>query len=128
MGWLLTLIIAWWFFNTSTAGWLIFDSRHRRILPGLTDGPDLDSAISFMEATGALQIITVFVKTFASGYITSTCFINVGAGNSPASIGYPRFNFASHPHRPGYSSYVAVALPAIGFDALCTFALLAPRS
>ncbi len=82
--------------------------------------------ISFMEATGALRRITVFVKTFASADRTvQIMLINVGAGTLLVSVGatpvsiLPPILVAL-----GYSKYVAVALPAIGFDALCTFALL----
>jgi len=82
--------------------------------------------ISFMEATGALRRIAVFVKTFASVDRTvQIMLINVGAGTLLVSVGatpvsiLPPILVAL-----GYSNYVAVALPAIGFDALCTFALL----
>ncbi len=82
--------------------------------------------ISFMEATGALRRIAVFVKTFASVDRTvQIMLINMGAGTLLVSVGatpvsiLPPILVAL-----GYSNYVAVALPAIGFDALCTFALL----
>jgi lactate permease len=82
--------------------------------------------ITFMESTGALRRITVFVKTFASSdRSVQIMLINVGAGTLLVSVGatpvsiLPPILVAL-----GYSTFVAVALPALGFDALCTFALL----
>lgn len=82
--------------------------------------------ITFMEATGALGRVPVFVKTFASAnQAVHIMLINVGAGTLLVAVGatpvsiLPPILVAL-----GYSSFVAVALPAIGFDALCTFALL----
>ena len=127
IGWLLTLIIAWLFFNTS------MDVGLRSSMAGIVASFPVSLMvltsilqISFMEATGALQRVAVFVKTFASGdRAVQIMLINVGAGTLLVSIGatpvsiLPPILIAL-----GYSSYVAVALPAIGFDALCTFALL----
>lgn len=127
MGWLATLIIAWMFFDTSmevglrssAAGIIASFPVSLMVVTSILQ-------ISFMEATGALQRVAVFVKTFASGErAVQIMLINVGAGTLLVSIGatpvsiLPPIMIAL-----GYSSYVAVALPAIGFDALCTFALL----
>jgi len=127
IGWLMTLVIAWLFFNTSMevglrssmAGIIASFPVSLMVLTSILQ-------ISFMEATGALRRVTVFVKTFASGdRAVQIMLINVGAGTLLVSIGatpvsiLPPILVAL-----GYSSYVAVALPAIGFDALCTFALL----
>jgi lactate permease len=127
IGWLITLIIAWLFFNTSMEVGL------RSSLAGIVASFPVSLMvvtsilqISFMEASGALQRVAVFVKTFASAdRAVQIMLINVGAGTLLVSIGatpvsiLPPILVAL-----GYSSYVAVALPAIGFDALCTFALL----
>ena len=82
--------------------------------------------ITFMESTGAIRRIAVFVKTFASSdRSVQIMMINVGAGTLLVAVGatpvsiLPPILVAL-----GYSTYVAVALPALGFDALCTFALL----
>ncbi len=127
MGWLATLIIAWMFFDTSmevglrssAAGIVASFPVSLMVVTSILQ-------ISFMEATGALRRVAVFVKTFASGEkAVQIMLINVGAGTLLVSIGatpvsiLPPILIAL-----GYSSYVAVALPAIGFDALCTFALL----
>jgi lactate permease len=127
IGWLTTLIVAWFFFHTS------LEVALRSSMAGIVASFPVSLMvvtsilqISFMEATGALQRVAVFVKTFASGdRAVQIMLINVGAGTLLVSIGatpvsiLPPILIAL-----GYSSYVAVALPAIGFDALCTFALL----
>lgn len=127
LGWLATLCIAFFFFNTSLevglksslAGMIASFPVSLMVLTSIFQ-------ISFMEATGALGRIAVFVKTFASGDRTvQIMLINVGAGTLLVAVGatpvsiLPPILVAL-----GYSKYVAVALPAIGFDALCTFALL----
>ena len=126
-GWLLTLVIAYLFFDTtmevglrsSAAGIVASFPVSLMVVTSILQ-------ITFMEATGALKRVAVFVKTFASGErAVQIMLINVGAGTLLVSVGatpvsiLPPILVAL-----GYSSYVAVALPAIGFDALCTFALL----
>ena len=127
LGWLFTIFIAYFFFNTalevglrsSIAGMIASFPVSLMVLTSIFQ-------ISFMEATGALKRVTVFVKTFASVDRTvQIMLINVGAGTLLVSVGatpvsiLPPILIAL-----GYSSFVAVALPGIGFDALCTFALL----
>ncbi len=126
-GWLLTLIVAWLSFNTSmevglrssVAGIIASFPVSLMVVTSILQ-------ITFMEATGALQRVAVFMKTFGSGEKTvQLMLINVGAGTLLVSVGatpvsiLPPILVAL-----GYSSFVAVALPAIGYDALCTFALL----
>ena len=127
IGWLLTLTVAYLFFNTNLEVGL------RSSLAGIVSSFPVSLMvvtsifqITFMEATGALRRIAVFVKTFGSGdRAVQIMLINVGAGTLLVAVGatpvsiLPPILVAL-----GYSSFVAVALPAIGFDALCTFALL----
>lgn len=127
IGWLLTLVIALLFFDTSVEVGL--RSSAAGIIASFPVSLMVVTSIlqiTFMEATGALRRVTVFVKTFASGdRAVQIMLINVGAGTLLVSVGatpvsiLPPILVAL-----GYSSFVAVALPAIGFDALCTFALL----
>ncbi len=126
-GWLLTLLIAFLFFNTSIEVGL------RSSLAGLISSFPVSLMvatsilqITFMEATGALRRISVFVKTLASAdKAVQVMLINVGAGTLLVAVGatpvsiLPPILIAL-----GYSTFVAVALPALGFDALCTFSLL----
>jgi lactate permease len=127
VGWLLTAAIAYFFFNTSlevglrssVAGMIASFPVSLMVATSILQ-------ISYMEATGALQRVAVFVKTFGSGdRVVQIMLINVGAGTLLVSVGatpvsiLPPILVAL-----GYSTFIAVALPAIGFDALCTFALL----
>ncbi|HBC91712.1 MAG TPA: lactate permease [Pelotomaculum sp.] len=127
VGWILTLLIAFFFFNTS------LEVGMRSSLAGVVASFPVSLMviasilqISFMEATGALRRVVVFLKTLApSDQATQIMLLNVGAGTLLVAIGatpvsiLPPILVAL-----GYSTFVAVALPAIGFDALCTFALL----
>ncbi len=84
--------------------------------------------ITYMQKTGALQRITVAFKTLGGEGKKpfQIMFINIGLGCFLVSIGatpvtmLPPIMIAL-----GYSSLAAVALPAIGYDPLTTFALLA---
>ena len=126
-GWLLTMVIAFLFFGTtpevglksSLAGVVASFPVSLMVVTSILQ-------ITFMETTGALQRIAVFVKTFGSSdRAVQLMLINVGAGTLLVAVGatpvsiLPPILVAL-----GYSTFVAVALPAIGFDALCTFALL----
>ncbi|HEX3031212.1 MAG TPA: L-lactate permease [Bacillota bacterium] len=82
--------------------------------------------ISFMEATKALKRVVIFVKTLARDNLAvQIMMINIGMGTLLVSVGatpvsiLPPIMLAL-----GYSTYLAVALPALGYDALCTFSLL----
>jgi lactate permease len=127
IGWFLTAAIAYFFFNTSlevglrssVAGMIASFPVSLMVAASILQ-------ISYMEATGALQRIAVFIKTFASGdRVVQIMLINVGAGTLLVAVGatpvsiLPPILIAL-----GYSTFVSVALPAIGFDGLCTFALL----
>ncbi|MHA1555376.1 MAG: L-lactate permease [Candidatus Heimdallarchaeota archaeon] len=84
--------------------------------------------ITYMQKTGALQrIIVAFKRLGGEGKEAfQIMFINIGLGCFLVSIGanpvtmLPPIMIAL-----GYSSLAAVALPAIGYDPLTTFALLA---
>jgi lactate permease len=127
IGWLATLSIAIVFFNTplemglraSLAGIIASFPVSLMVVTSILQ-------ITFMESTGAIRRIAVFVKTFASSdRSVQIMMINVGAGTLLVAVGatpvsiLPPILVAL-----GYSTFVAVALPALGFDALCTFALL----
>ena len=82
--------------------------------------------MAYMEKTGALRRIIIFIKTIAcENRAVQIMMINIGFGTLMVSVGatpvslLPPILVAM-----GYSTYVAIALPAIGYDALCTYALL----
>lgn len=126
-GWIVTILIAYLFFNTSLQVGLTAS------LAGLIASFPVSLMvatsifqITFLESTGALKRIVVFVKTVArSDQTVQIMMINMGIGTLLVSVGatpvsiLPPIMLAL-----GYSTFVAVALPALGFDALCTYALL----
>ncbi|SDF23474.1 L-lactate permease [Sporomusa acidovorans] len=82
--------------------------------------------ISFMESTGALRRIAVFLKTLApTDKPTQIMTVNLGSGMMLVSAGatpvtvLPPIMMAM-----GYSKFMSIALPALGFDALCTYSML----
>jgi len=126
-GWVFTIGIACLFFHTSLqvgltaslAGLVASFPISLMVLTSIFQ-------ITFLECTGALKRIVVFVKTVASQNQTvQIMIINMGIGTLLVSVGatpvsiLPPIMLAL-----GYSTFVAVALPALGFDALCTYAML----
>lgn len=82
--------------------------------------------MALMEKSGALKRIIIFIKTIASdNQAVQIMLINIGFGTLMVAVGatpvslLPPILLAM-----GYSTYVAIALPAIGYDSLCTYALL----
>jgi len=82
--------------------------------------------MALMEKSGALKRIVIFIKTIASeDKAVQIMLINIGFGTLMVAVGatpvslLPPILLAM-----GYSTYVAIALPAIGYDSLCTYALL----
>lgn len=124
-GWILMVLIALLFFNTS------LEVGMRASLAGIIASFPVSLMvltsilqITFMEATGVKRIV-VFVKTLPADKAVQIMLINVGAGTLLVSIGAtPTSILPPIMLALGYSTFVAIALPALGFDALCTFALL----
>jgi lactate permease len=83
--------------------------------------------MTFMIEVGAVKRIVLAMRSVSpQDRVAQILMINVGFGTlitalgaTPVSI-LPPILIAL-----GYSSYVAIALPAIGYDSLCTYALLA---
>ena len=127
VGWVVVSIIAFVFFKTSLE--VIFKST---IAGGIKSFPvSLVVASSllqmaYMERAGALKRIIILIKTIASeNKAVQIMLINIGFGTLMVSVGatpvslLPPIMLAL-----GYSTYVSIAVPAIGYDALCTYALL----
>ena len=83
--------------------------------------------ITYMEKTGALaKIIVSFKKIGGGNEAFQIMIINLALGTFLVSIGatpvtmLPPIMIAM-----GYSAFASVALPSIGYDPLCTYALLA---
>jgi lactate permease len=82
--------------------------------------------ITIMKESGAIDRVVAFIKTIAPGnQVAQILILNIGFGTLLAALGatpvsiLPPIMIAL-----GYSSFVAIALPSLGYDALCTYALL----
>ncbi len=82
--------------------------------------------VFIMSETGALDRIVTLIKTVApTDQAVQIMIINVGFGTLLAALGatpvsiLPPIMLAL-----GYTSFVSIAVPALGYDALCTYALL----
>ncbi len=83
--------------------------------------------MTYMIEVGAVRRIVLAMKSVSpQDRVAQILMINVGFGTLVTALGatpvsiLPPIMLAL-----GYSSYVAIALPAIGYDSLCTYALLA---
>lgn len=127
VGWLLVSVVAFLFFNTSIE--VILRSTVSGIIRSFPVSMIVLTSLlmmAYMEKTGALKRIIIFIKTIASdNKAVQIMMINIGFGTLMVAVGatpvslLPPILVAM-----GYSTYVAIALPSIGYDALCTYALL----
>lgn len=82
--------------------------------------------MALLEKSGALKRIIIFIKTLASdNKAVQIMLVNIGFGTLMVAVGAtPVSLLPPILLSMGYSTYVAIALPAIGYDSLCTYALL----
>ncbi|MBP1729135.1 MAG: putative L-lactate permease [Deltaproteobacteria bacterium] len=127
IGWLVISLVAWFGFQTSAE--VILRSTAAGLIRSFSVSLIVATSLlqmAIMEKTGALRRITIFIKTIASeNRAVQIMMINIGFGTLMVAVGatpvsiLPPILVAM-----GYSTYVAIALPAIGYDSLCTYALL----
>lgn len=127
VGWLVIAIITCFFFKTSVE--VVLRSTAAGFIRSFSVSMIVAASLlqmAFMEKTGALRRIIIFIKTIASdNRAVQIMMINIGFGTLMVAVGatpvsiLPPILLAM-----GYSTYVAIALPAIGYDSLCTYALL----
>jgi lactate permease len=126
-GWLAISIVAFFFFKTS------FDVIWRSTLAGFIRSFSVSLMVAasllqvtFMEKTGSLKRIVILIKTIASdNRAVQIMLINIGFGTLMVAVGQtPVSILPPILVAMGYSTYAAIALPAIGYDSLCTYALL----
>jgi lactate permease len=126
-GWVLTLLIALVFFDTPL----------RVSLQASLAGVIASFPITLMVAASILQItimlecgavtrIVALIKTVSpTSQVVQIMIVNIGAGTLLAALGATPVSILPPVMLAlGYSSFVAIALPALGYDALCTYALL----
>ena len=127
LGWLAAVVIAWLYFQTPLAV----------TLTASLSGMVASFPISLMVATsifqvtvmlesGAISRVVTLMKTVSpQDKVVQVLLINIGFGTLIAAMGatpvsiLPPIMLAL-----GYSTFVSIALPALGYDALCTYALL----
>ena len=127
VGLLAISIVAFFFFHTSIE--VILRSTAAGLIRSFSVSLIVAASLlqmALMEKTGALKRIIIFIKTIASdNRAVQIMMINIGFGTLMVAVGatpvslLPPILLAM-----GYSTYVAIALPAIGYDSLCTYALL----
>ncbi len=127
IGWLVICITAFFVFQTSAEVLLRSTaSGFIRSFPVSLIVATSLLQMAYMEKCGALKRIIIFIKSIAcENRGVQIMMINIGFGTLMVAVGatpvslLPPILIAM-----GYSTYVAIALPAIGYDSLCTYALL----
>lgn len=82
--------------------------------------------VTLLIETGALGRLIALIKTISpESQAVQIMFINIGVGTLLTALGaVPVSILPPIMMALGYTSFAAIALPAIGYDALCTYALL----
>jgi lactate permease len=127
IGWLVTVIIAWLFFKTSLS--VVLRSSIAGIVASLPITLVVATSIfqvTIMQEAGAIARIVALLKTISpTDKIVQIMLINVGFGTMLTALGaVPVSILPPIMLSLGFSSFIAIALPAIGYDALTTYALL----
>ena len=127
IGWVFTLLVAWLYFQTPLR--IALQASLAGIVASLPIALVVATSIlqvTVMIETGAIARVVALVKPVAPGdQAVQIMLINVGFGTLLTALGavpvsiLPPIMIAL-----GYSSFTAMALPAIGYDALTTYALL----
>ena len=127
LGWAAAALVAWLAFRTAPE--VVLRSTAAGLVKSFPVSLIVATSLlqmAFMERTGALRRIVVFLKTLsADDRAVQTMMLNIGFGTLMVAVGatpvslLPPILLAM-----GYSTTVAIMMPAIGYDALCTYALL----
>jgi lactate permease len=127
IGWLVAVLTAWLYFQTplgialaaSLAGIVASFPITLMVATSILQ-------ITVMLESGAIARVVALIKSVApKDQIVQIMIVNIGFGTLLAALGatpvsiLPPIMLAM-----GYSSFIAIALPAIGYDALTTYALL----
>jgi lactate permease len=127
IGWLVAVLTAWLYFQTplgitltaSIAGIVASFPITLMVATSILQ-------ITVMLESGAIARVVALIKSVApKDQIVQIMIVNIGFGTLLAALGatpvsiLPPIMLAM-----GYSSFIAIALPAIGYDALTTYALL----
>lgn len=126
-GWLLTVIVAVIFFNTSPAVALYAS------LGGILASFGISLMVLFtilqvtmMDLSGAIRSISEHIRSIAAERYEQIMILNVGFGSFLVSIGAtPVTMLPPIMMALGFSPLASVALPCLGYDPLTSFSLLA---
>jgi lactate permease len=128
IGWVVTALVAALYFHTSPK--VIGGASLAGVVSSFPISLMVGASIfqmTFMMEVGAVKRIVLAMKAVSPrDRVAQILMINVGFGTIVTALGatpvsiLPPIMIAL-----GYSSYIAIALPAIGYDSLCTYALLA---
>ena len=127
IGWIVTVLIAWLYFKTALN--IVLLSSLAGMIASLPIALVVATSIfqvTIMQETGAIARIVTLLKTISpKDPIVQVMLINVGFGTLLTALGaVPVSILPPIMLSLGYSSFIAIALPAIGYDALTTYALL----
>jgi len=127
IGWAVAALVAWLYFQTPIE--VVLTASVAGLVASLPIALVMAASImqiTLMQETGAVARVVALMKTIAPGQQTvQIMIINIGFGILLTSLGavtvsiLPPIMIAL-----GYSTFAAILLPAIGYDALCTYALL----
>ncbi|MCX6582239.1 MAG: L-lactate permease [Candidatus Aminicenantes bacterium] len=127
IGWIAAVVVAWLYFGTSLP--VVFTASLCGVVASFPIALVVATSIlqvTIMLETGAIARVVTLIKTVArEDKVAQILLINIGFGTLLTALGavpvsiLPPIMLAL-----GYSSFAAIALPAIGYDALCTYALL----
>lgn len=127
IGWVVAALVSWLYFQTPPE--VVLTASVAGLVASLPIALVMAASImqiTLMQETGAVARVVALMKTIAPGQQTvQIMIINVGFGILLTSLGavtvsiLPPIMIAL-----GYSTFAAILLPAIGYDALCTYALL----
>ncbi len=127
IGWLLTMLVAVMFFNTSPAVALYASAS------GILASFGISLMVLFtilqvtmMDLTGAIRSISEYIRSIAAERYEQIMILNVGFGSFLVSIGAtPVTMLPPIMMALGFSPVASVALPCLGYDPLTSFSLLA---
>ena len=127
IGWAAALLVAWLYFQTPLQ--VALTASLAGVVASLPITLMVATSIlqvTLMLETGAIARVVALVKSVApKDQVVQIMIVNIGFGTLLAALGatpvsiLPPIMLAL-----GYSSFIAIALPAIGYDALTTYALL----
>ena len=127
IGWLLTVLVAVIFFNTSPAIALYASASGVLASFGISLMVFFTILqVTMMDLTGAIRSISEYIKSIAAERYEQIMILNVGFGSFLVSIGAtPVTMLPPIMMALGFSPVASVALPCLGYDPLTSFSLLA---